>query len=93
MSIFNSCIYSGFVTHRRLKPKKHFFKYKTFSLLINLNEIDNLDKKLKFFSYNKFNILSFYDIDHGPRDGTSLINWTKKILVKSKINIGSGTIS
>ena len=92
MSLFNSCIYSGFVTHRRYKPKRHFFTYKTFSLLVDLHEIENLGKKIKFFSYNKFNILSFYDLDHGPRDGSSLINWVKNTLNEAKINIGSGTI-
>jgi len=92
MSLFNSCIYSGFITHRRFKPKRHFFTYKTFSLLIDLNEIENLAKKIKFFSYNKFNILSFYDADHGPRDGSSIINWAKNSLSKAKINIGSGKI-
>ena len=92
MSSFNSCIYSGFVTHRRFKPKRHFFSYKIFSLLINLNEIESLEKKIKFFSYNRLNILSFYDIDHGPRDGSSLITWVKKTLNNSKIDIGLGTI-
>ena len=92
MSLFNSCIYSGFVTHRRFKPKRHFFSYKTFSLLIDLNEIENLDKKINFFSYNKFNILSFYDVDHGARDGSPLIGWVKNILADAKINIGTGTI-
>ena len=92
MNLFNSCIYSGFVTHRRFKPKRHFFTYKTFSLLIDLNEIKNLEKKIKFFSYNKFNILSFYDVDHGPRDGSSLVNWVKNTLLNAKINVGSGTI-
>jgi len=89
---FVSCIYSGFVTHRRFKPKRHFFSYKTFSLLIDLNEIESLERKIKFFSYNKFNILSFYNLDHGPRDGSCLVKWTKKILAESKIDIGSGTI-
>ena len=92
MNFFNSCIYSGFVTHRRFKPKRHFFSYKTFSLLIDLNELKNLEKKIKIFSHNKFNILSFYDIDHGPRDGSPLINWVKKTLVDAKIYIGSGSI-
>ena len=92
MKSFNSCIYSGSVTHRRFKPKRHFFTYKTFSLLIDLNEIKNLEKKINFFSYNKFNILSFYDADHGLRDGSSLINWVKNTLVQAKIDIGSGTI-
>ena len=92
MKLFNSCIYSGFITHRRFRPKRHFFTYKTFSLLIDLNEIEKLEKKINFFSYNKFNILSFYNIDHGPRDGSPLKDWVKKILLESKINIGSGSI-
>ena len=92
MRHFNSCIYSGFVTHERFKPKRHFFSYKTFSLLIDLNEIKNLEKNIKFFSYNKFNILSFYDIDHGSRGGGTLISWVKKTLKKSKLNLNLGTI-
>ena len=92
MSYFNSCIYSGLVTHERYKPKKHFFSYKTFSLLIDLNEIGEIEKKIKFFSYNKFNILSFYNIDHGNRDGNSLVKWVKNILKKSKINFDIGKI-
>ena len=89
---FSSCIYSGFVTHRRFKPKRNFFSYKTFSLLIDLNEVENLERKIKFFSYNKFNILSFYNVDHGPRDGSCLIKWVKKVLAESRMNFESGTI-
>ena len=36
--------------------------------------------------------MSFYDLDHGPRDGSSLTKWVKKILSESQINIGSGNI-
>ena len=92
MKDFSSYIYSGFVTHKRFKPKKHFFSYKVFSLLIDLSEIKKLEKKIKFFSYNKLNILSFYDNDHGPRNGTSLNRWVVKILKKSKIKFTSGKI-
>ena len=52
----NSCIYNGVVTHTRFKPVKHFLKYNTFSLLIDLDEINNLDKDNPIFSYNRFNI-------------------------------------
>jgi len=92
MNSFSSCIYSGLITHKRLKPKKHFFSYKTFSLLIDLSEVENIEKKIKLFSYNKFNILSFYNEDHGPRDGTSLSKWVNKTLKKSRINIKNGKI-
>ena len=83
--INSSFIYTGQVIHKRFKPKEHFFKYKVFSLLLDLSELNLLDNELKIFSYNKFNILSFYDIDHGPRDGTSIISWVKDNLKNSNI--------
>ena len=85
----NSCIYNGEVTHTRFKPVRHFLKYKTFSLLIDLDEINILDKSIGIFSHNKFNIFSFYDKDHGDRDGGNLKNWVisnlKKFQIKENI--------
>ena len=78
--IKNSIIYNGKVIHKRFKPKEHYFKYNVFSLLIDLDELDLIQNKIKIFSYNKFNIISFFDIDHGPRDGTSLKKWILKNL-------------
>ncbi len=80
-----SAIYNGTVIHKRFKPKLHFFKYKVFSLLIDLTELNILDKKISFFSYNKFNLISFFDKDHGERDGTSLVEWVRKNLKDNKI--------
>ena len=80
-----SSIYNGTVIHKRFKPKVHFFKYKVFSLLIDLSELDVLDKKISFFSYNSFNLISFFDKDHGDRNGTSLVDWVKKNLKENKI--------
>ena len=51
----------------------------------NLNE---LNEKLNFFSLNKFNLISFYEKDHGDRDGASLFDWVKKNLSS---NNGVGT--
>ena len=77
-----SFIYNGTVIHKRLKPKIHLFKYRVFSLLIDLSELKNLDRKIKFFSLNRFNLISFFEKDHGGRDGSSLIDWVKKNPVK-----------
>ena len=82
----NSCIYNGVVTHKRFKPVKHFLKYKTFSFFIDLDEIEKLDKKNIIFSFNRFNIFSFYNRDHGNRDGKSLKNWVMDNLIKFKIS-------
>ena len=84
--MINSAIYNGHVVHKRFKPKVHYFKYEVFSLLIDLSELETLDKQVNFFSYNKFNWISFYDKDHGDRDGSSLINWVQKNLRKNNIS-------
>ena len=81
-----SSIYNGTVVHKRFKPRIHFFRYKVFSLLIDLSELSTLDKKINFFSYNRFNLISFFDKDHGERDGTSLIEWVKKNLRENNID-------
>ena len=83
--MINSAIYNGKVIHKRFKPKVHYFKYKVFSLLIDLSELEILDKKVNFFSYNKFNLISFYEKDHGDRDGSSLTSWVIKNLEKNNI--------
>ncbi len=81
----NSCIYNGEVTHTRFKPVRHFLKYKTFSLFIDLDEITELSRSISIFSYNSFNIFSFYDKDHGGRDGGSLKEWVFKNLSNFEI--------
>ena len=81
----NSCIYNGEVNHTRFKPVKHFLNYKTFSIFIDLDEIQQLDKSISIFSHNKFNIFSFYNKDHGDRDGNCLKKWVISNLKKYKI--------
>ena len=83
--IKESFLYNGEVIHKRFKPKQHYFKYKVFSLLIDLDELDTIHKFIPFFSYNKFNLISFFDKDHGNRDGSSLISWVKNNLNKLSI--------
>ena len=82
----NSSIYNGTVIHKRFKPKSHFFKYSVFSLLIDLADLEQLDKDIKFFSFNNFNLVSFFERDHGDRDGSSLIEWVKRNLEENEIN-------
>ena len=84
-----TCIYKGFVAHRRFKPFKHFFLYKTFSILFDLSELEELHKKISLFSFNKFNVFSFYNKDHGCRDEGNLSEWVKSQLTKHhlKLNI------
>ncbi|MGE0252090.1 MAG: DUF1365 domain-containing protein [Dongiaceae bacterium] len=74
----NSRLYTGHVMHRRLAPFGHRLSYRVFSLYADLDELPALHQNLRFFSYNKKNIFSFFDKDHGPRDGSSLRAWIEK---------------
>ena len=51
-----------------------------------MSDLNYLNKKISFFSYNGFNLISFFDKDHGDRDGSSLIDWVKKNLTENNIN-------
>jgi DUF1365 family protein len=82
----NSCIYNGVVKHQRFKPIEHSLNYKTFSLLLDLDEIESLAKNISIFSLNKFNIFSFYNLDHGARDGSPLKDWVLKNIKKFYIS-------
>ena len=72
---FLSCLYDCAIIHKRMIPFEHKFKYNVYSLFIDYNELSKLSKNINFFSYNKFNLISFYDIDHGFRNGNSLKNY------------------
>ena len=47
---------------------------------------------LRFFSHNQWNIFSFFDKDHGPRDGTPLRPWVEKAARDKNIDLSGGKI-
>lgn len=65
-----SCLYHGEVVHRRLNPLRHELRYRVFNLLADVDELDTLSRSLRLFSYNRFNLFSISDRNHGPGDGT-----------------------
>lgn len=60
----SSAIYECSVMHHRLVPKKHRFDYNLFYLWLDLDDLDGLSSKLRFFSRNRWNLFSFHDADH-----------------------------
>lgn len=60
-----SCVYHGSIYHRRFKPKTHVFRYRVFSLYLDVDNIPATAGSLLLLSHNKWNIFSFYDTDVG----------------------------
>lgn len=89
---FASCLYFGHVMHRRVRPFAHRFVYRVFSILIDLDELPRLDRRLRLFSHNRWNVLSFFDKDHGARDGGALRPWIDSQLAAAGIDLQRGRI-
>ncbi len=75
-----SGIYAGKVMHQRLQPEQHGFHYRTFSLCIDLDELPAL-KQLRLLSVNRFNLLSFFEKDHGNGHG-DLASHVRQLLTR-----------
>lgn len=69
MTMLTNALYFGNVTHQRLRPLGHRLKYKVASLLM---DVDQLASGPGLCSYNRFNLFSVHDKDHG--DGTQTIS-------------------
>ncbi len=85
-------ILSGQVMHRRLFPMRYRFTYRVFSLLLDLEQLPALHRGLRLFSHNRFNLFSFHDRDHGPRNGTALRPWIDAVLAAQGIDLAGGTV-
>ena len=80
MTAFTSCLYSGTVVHKRLAPQRHAFAYKVFSLCLDVDEIDRLDRETRLFSHNRFNLLGFSDRDYAAGDGATVADQARRTL-------------
>jgi uncharacterized protein len=74
-----ACLYDGHVMHARLRPIAHRFRYRVFSLLIDLDRLDEADGLSRLFSVNRGNLVSFHEGDHGRRDGTPLAGQAREL--------------
>jgi hypothetical protein len=87
-----SSLYVGSVMHRRLQPRTHRFRYNAFWLLVDLDDLAELSGKLKWLSYNRPNIFSFHDADHGDGSATPLRTQVERQLDKAHIDITGGRV-
>ncbi|MEO7222381.1 MAG: DUF1365 domain-containing protein [Devosia sp.] len=88
----NSALYAGKVAHARLRPKRHKLTYRVFSLVLDLDEISTLGRKLKLFAHNSAAVFSFHDRDHGDGSG-DLRSWVEAQLGAAGIILAAPKIT
>jgi DUF1365 family protein len=79
-----SALYNGVVVHKRVRPVEHALRYHVFSLLIDCDDLSGLDDRMRLFSYNRFNLCSIHDTDHG--DSTPLAEYLRGIGAQSGVS-------
>jgi hypothetical protein len=66
--VVRSAIYTGTLVHARRAPARHVFRYPVSYWLFDLDELPELERRLRLFSINRRNVVSLRDRDHF--DGT-----------------------
>jgi len=92
MTMLTSSLYRTRIFHRRRRPKSHRLSYGAFFLLLDVDELDHMHRRLKWFSYNSFNVFSFYDRDHGPGTSEPLRPWIENYLGQAGVDLDGGSI-
>ncbi|MEL6227813.1 MAG: DUF1365 domain-containing protein [Pseudomonadota bacterium] len=64
-------LYTGEVVHVRIRPTVHRLSYRMTALAIDVDRIDEVARTVRGFSYNRPDLVSLLDRDHG--DGTCAI--------------------
>jgi DUF1365 family protein len=87
----NSAIYAGAVAHNRTRPRPHHLQCRVFSLLIDIDELPHIARRLRLFSYNSWGVFSFHDCDHGGGGG-ELRSWVERQIEAAGLKPDGGTI-
>ena len=93
-----SCLYFGNVMHRRVRPFRHRFRYRVFSIYLDLDELPSVAQRLRLFSHNRWNVFSFFDRDHGTIGKTAgaqgtIREWVDRQLDAARIDCRGGKIT
>ena len=73
----------GYVTHERLRPVRHAFRYPLFQVLCDLGRLDTLSRW--WFGIGRRRIMTVDPRDFGPRDGRPLETWMRERLAAEGI--------
>lgn len=76
-------LYPGEVMHARLKPFVHRFTYKVFSLLIDLDRLQEAGRRSPLFAVNAPGLVSFHEADHAEIDGENLRTMADRLLAQA----------
>ena len=88
----HSAIYHGQVVHTRFRPVRHRLRHRMLWLLLDLDELPMLARRLRLFSLNRFNLVDFRDRDHGDGSMICLRSQIEGHLRRAGLAVDGGAI-
>lgn len=88
-----SRLYSGHVRHRRMSPKAYQFSYGVYYCDFDLDEIREAARRIWLLSYNRFNVMSFFDRDHMGAPGVGVQEAVRAHLAERGIKMAGAHVS
>ncbi len=82
-----AALYAGQVMHQRMKPVGHRFSYDVFSLMIDLDRLNEADSMSRVFSVNRRNLLSFHEKDHSGDSRVLLRSYIDALLAQNGLPV------
>ncbi len=76
-------LYVGHVMHMRLIPRRHRFRYRVFSVLLDIDRLPETLGRSRLMRHNRAGLLALMDRDHGARDGSPLRPWVNDRLAQA----------
>ncbi len=80
-------LYVGRVMHHRIRPKRHRFVYRVFTLMLDIDRLELTAGNLRLLSHGSANLFSLHNEDHGQRDGSPLRPWVEQELESNGISV------
>ncbi|MDX5593236.1 DUF1365 domain-containing protein [Pseudovibrio sp. SPO723] len=87
-----AAFYLGDVVHTRHQDTNHSLNYKVFSLLTDVDRLEELNQVSRLFSVNRWNIFSFCERDHMEAGETSIRGFVEKLLIENGLHFQAGRI-
>lgn len=87
-----SALYLGAVVHARVRPVRHRLRYRMLNMLLDLDELPELSRRLRLFGHNRRALFSFHDADHGDGSGAPLRGQVEALLRQAGMDPAGGRI-
>jgi uncharacterized protein len=88
----DALLYSCRVMHQRLFPVAYRFRYQVYCALFDIDRLEALAERSRWFSLNRFNVFSLHTRDHGRRDGSPWRPWIEARLAEHGVDLEGGRI-